>query len=286
MSDEENCRCLLEMTLGMEIVKVEVSRERSIVYHPEYRGVRLDVYAKDDHNTRFNVEMQVVQIPEPGKRARYYHSQIDMDLLLSGEEYAELPEVYVIFICDFDPFGKRQYCYRFENRSVEDAKLSLGDGSHTIFLSTRGENPGEVPASLVNFLKFVRSDREESERESGDVFVRRLQDSIRRIKASREMGERYMTFEELLKDERKAGFAEGRELGMLEGEQKGEQRGELMGIMQSVMVLLESKGALSNALKEHIQSEKDAVRLRSMLKLAAEAGTVEEFEEAIQDHLM
>lgn len=169
---------------------------------------------------------------------------------------------------------------------MEDVRLSLEDGSHTIFLSTRGENPGEVPASLVNFLKFVRSDREESERESGDVFVRRLQDSIRRIKASREMGERYMTFEELLKDERKAGFAEGRELGMLEGERKGEQRGELMGIMQSVMVLLESKGALSNALKEHIQSEKDAVRLRSMLKLAAEAGTAEEFEEAIQDHLM
>ena len=38
---------------------VEISKEKSIVYHPEYKGVRLDVYAKDENHTRYNVEMQV-----------------------------------------------------------------------------------------------------------------------------------------------------------------------------------------------------------------------------------
>ena len=44
MMDENNCRGLLERVLEIPIDRVEVSREKSIVYHPEYKGVRLDVY--------------------------------------------------------------------------------------------------------------------------------------------------------------------------------------------------------------------------------------------------
>ena len=51
MMEEENCRRFLELALGFLIERVEVSREKSIVYHPEYKGVRLDVYAKDEKNT-------------------------------------------------------------------------------------------------------------------------------------------------------------------------------------------------------------------------------------------
>ena len=81
MSDEENCRRLLEMILQFPIRCVEVSKEKSIVYHPEYKGVRLDVYAQDEANTHYNVEMQAESEKDLGKRSRYYHSQIDMELL-------------------------------------------------------------------------------------------------------------------------------------------------------------------------------------------------------------
>ena len=57
MCEENNCKRLLELILGFPIERVEVSKERSMVYHPEYKGVRLDVYAKDEHNTHYNVEM-------------------------------------------------------------------------------------------------------------------------------------------------------------------------------------------------------------------------------------
>ena len=36
MSDPENCRELLEMILGISIDRIEVSKEKSMVYHPEY----------------------------------------------------------------------------------------------------------------------------------------------------------------------------------------------------------------------------------------------------------
>ena len=59
MMDENNCKGLLERVLEIPIDRVEVSREKSIVYHPEYKGVRLDVYAKDECQSHYNVEMQV-----------------------------------------------------------------------------------------------------------------------------------------------------------------------------------------------------------------------------------
>ena len=48
MMDEDNCKGLLERVLEIQIDRVDVSKEKSIVYHPEYKGVRLDVYAKDE----------------------------------------------------------------------------------------------------------------------------------------------------------------------------------------------------------------------------------------------
>lgn len=106
MCDERNCTRLLELVLEFPIDRVKVSKEKCIVYPPEYKGIRLDVYAQDDKNTHYNVEMQAVSRAALGKRTRYYHSQIDMDLLTVGKEYAKLPDTYIIFICDFDPFGQ------------------------------------------------------------------------------------------------------------------------------------------------------------------------------------
>ena len=70
MQDADNCRRFLEMTLGFSIEKVIVDAGKSIIYHPEYRSVRLDVYAKDGHNTRYNVEMQVLSGSNLPKRSR------------------------------------------------------------------------------------------------------------------------------------------------------------------------------------------------------------------------
>ena len=46
--NEEICRELLELVLGFRIAKVTVSREKSYVYHPKYKGVRLDIIAADE----------------------------------------------------------------------------------------------------------------------------------------------------------------------------------------------------------------------------------------------
>lgn len=265
MLDEDNCRRFLEMSLGFQIEHLEVSKEKSMVYHPEYKGIRLDVYAKDERNTRYNVEMQVAKQTALSKRSRYYHSQIDMELLIKGENYEKLPDTYVIFVCDFDPFEEGKYCYTFANRCFENNQLLLNDGCCTIFLSTKGKNDEEVPKSLVTFLKFAGAELEDSWEEYGDDFVKQLQKSIHNIKASREMGERYMLFEELLQDEREEGREEGRKEALLE----------------YIFVLLEELGSVSDEVKELLMAESDRDRLSMYLRKAAKASSIEEFQKEV-----
>ena len=62
------------------------------------------------------------------------------------------------------------------------------------------ENREEVPKELTTLLDFVRADLVESEADYGDELVKQLQDSMRRIKRSRKMGERYMMFEQYMKE--------------------------------------------------------------------------------------
>lgn len=253
MSDEKNCRRLLEMVLEFPIARVEVSKEKSIVYHPEYKGVRLDVYAKDENNTHYNVEMQAVKEQALFRRARYYHSQIDMELLLSGKEYSELPNSYVIFICDFDPIGLEKYRYTISNQCMESKSAAIDDGNKTIFLSTRGTNSAEVPQEMVKFLNFVKADLAESAHDFEDEFVKSLQDSVAQVKSSREMEERYMLLELVLQDERREGKAEG------------------------IVDLLQELGTVSEELQERILAERSSKKIKSWLKLAAKVDTIEQF---------
>ena len=64
MMQEDNCKRFLEMLLGIEIDRIEMQ----------------------------------VAVEHLGKRIRYYHSQMDMDLLVSGHDYEELPRTYVIYL--------------------------------------------------------------------------------------------------------------------------------------------------------------------------------------------
>ena len=56
---EDNCKYFLEMLLRIKIREVKLSYEKCLIYNPEYKGVRLDVYGADENNTRYDVEMQI-----------------------------------------------------------------------------------------------------------------------------------------------------------------------------------------------------------------------------------
>ena len=127
------------------------------------------------------------------------------------------------------------------------------------FLNTRGKNNDEVPIEMIAFLDFVKADLKESTKDFHDDFVRQLQNSVQKVKSSRRMEENFMILREMLRDERAEGKAEGK--------------------AESVLILLEEIGTVSEQLQEKIINEKDMSTLLNWLKLAAKSETIQQFEE-------
>ena len=204
MTDGDNCKELLEMVLGRRLTEISVSKEHSIDNNPDYKASRLDIFASDEEGTRYNIEMQVAT-EHTELRSRYYHSQMDMDILLAGTDYEYLPESYVIFICDYDPLGYNKYIYTMNTHCEELPELKYMDGVHTIFLSTKGNNKDEVPEEIIKFLRYVSAGLKESEQDFGSDFVTKLQRSVKWIKRSRSKEREYMVLDEIKKKEREEG---------------------------------------------------------------------------------
>lgn len=227
LEDPETCRISLEVMLGRKISDVTVHAEHVILYNSNYRGVRLDIYATDREKNRYNVEMQGVNKGNLPRRSRFYQAEMDVVSLKRGEKFNLLPPSYVIFVCDFDPFGKELYRYTFENRCKE-VDFPLEDGAVRIFLSTKGKNAEEVPPELVNFLQYVENSTESCARQLEDEVVNRIHTRVQAIKKSREWEERYMLLEEWLDDAMEEGREEGRKEGIAEGQSRLQHLIEVM----------------------------------------------------------
>ena len=115
------------------------------------------------------------------------------------------------------------------------------------------------------FLKYVKAGLDESTEDFQDDFVQRLQDAVRNVKASREMEERYMLLEELIKEERENGRIEGKAEGKAE----------------SILELLSDLGEVPEELRKKILGEKDLDILKSYLKKASASKTIEEFQKLV-----
>ena len=111
MQNAEICKGFLERMLEIKIEKIEYPElQKSISPHYQSKGIRLDVYVQDS-NRVFDIEIQNSLDENLPKRTRYYQSMMDVDLLLKGNNYTELKESFVIFICKDDFFGFNLPCY-------------------------------------------------------------------------------------------------------------------------------------------------------------------------------
>ena len=117
----------------------------------------------------------------------------------------------------------------------------------------------------VSFLNFVKADLSESETDFEDDFVEKLQNTIRRIKSNCEMEERFMIFEEMLRDER----AEGKAEGIAEGKAEA--------VLEMLLELMSNLGEIPDELRNRITSEKDLETLKKWHRLAARSESLDEF---------
>ena len=263
----ENCKAIIELTTGLRLKSLKWKSGQKVIHNlPGKRGVRLDFIAESEDGRIFDVEMQNRNEGNIPKRTRFYQALIDAPILKSGERgFDKMNPLYIIIICNYDPYGKKKYCYTFDNQCKEVPRLRLGDEVTKLLLSTRGENKEEVSKELVDFLHYVTESNENGLPDECDERLKRLHESIREIKASADMEVEYMKMEERERIIRDEGVEFGKQIGIINGK------------IEDILELLEDKGDVPEKVKAEILAETDLEVLKKWLRLAAKSETIEEF---------
>ena len=124
----------------------------------------------------------------------------------------------------------------------------------------------------------MKANLAESTQDFNDNYVRQLQDSVKQVKMSREMGVRYMQLQELLRDERAEGIAIGRAEGRVEGRAEGKVEGRREELAKNILFILGKRGMNPDeSLRKSIASEYDLEFLNKLMDAAFEVKSLEEF---------
>ena len=218
------------MTANLELTKkaIEVITERKvddIQFHKaqytsnpyiEAKGTRFDVLLEGD-DVRYDIEMQVRKQNDLTQRNTYYTSMLVVDSLRKGMSYKELPHIFVIFICIFDPFdvGKERYIASerlcSEGKDITD-EVNYNGGYDKIYLNAGSVKPTHTEGNkdLTNFLEYIRNNV------ISDELTEEMNNLVENTRINAEVELEYMTLEEKLNEFK----AEGRKEGIAEGEKK------------------------------------------------------------------
>ena len=195
-------RKLLETLFDRKFPHLKIRAQESFVgVNTDLRGARLDVYIEEDGSVQINgEEIPAVYDVEPDhnhkaaeikafpKRARFYHAMIDRRSLKAGEHFGKMKKVYVIFICDYDPFGYDRVLYTIKNRCLEEPTMPYEDDAETWVLYTRGKK-GNISESLRQLLSYMENTNQNN---AINEDLRDIQQMVDQVKRDGEVSLRYM----------------------------------------------------------------------------------------------
>ena len=149
LEDREACEYLLSALMGKPIKLIENKTQYSI-RNIESHSVVLDALVEDQDHRLFNVEIQVGDKGNHERRLRCYQTAIDWSCLQKGIDYKNMPELYMIFISNFDPFGKNKNFYEI-GQYVKGCNLDYDDGVHKLYFNTAVIDDTEL-SKLLQYL--------------------------------------------------------------------------------------------------------------------------------------
>ncbi len=213
MKNPELSAELVERLLGVRVKQVEYPElEKAIEPYYTSRGVRLDVYLKDEDRA-IDVELQSYPQKALGKRMRYYQSMVDCDCLMKGQPYTKLRESYILFICKFDPFrdaaksGNGLPRYTFRNICAENNSVNLDDKCVKVVYNASAYKSEEDP-KVRALLRFIQTN------EPGeDDFSKRLSEFVARVKENEKFRKEFSDMNlhdfDIMTEAKEEGLAEG-----------------------------------------------------------------------------
>ena len=265
---EEFSRTLLYGLLQKKLGKIRVTVQKVMIpKSPEHRGIRLDVEVNEYEENEGKLEIKNIYDIEPNKRQevnlpkhnRFYQAKIDSKNLISGEkDFSNLPNLFVIMITDYDPFGYDYMMYTVHNKCEEVSELKYEDGLTFIYFNTTGTRGGN--SSIKKLLNYIE---DSTINNVTDEVTKKLHDCISKVKVLPEVRMEYMKWDAMI-------FYERRD---------AKNEGKIEGKIESVLELLEEFGAVPKELKDTILKETDLEKIKKWHKLAAKVSSIEEFVE-------
>jgi len=248
MEDPELCRRVLETLLQTKLSELTMPlSEKEVKATKDGKAIRLDVFTQDSvSGAVFDTEMQnlnrksVDSLALP-KRSRYYQAMIDIKSLDSGNDYQELADSNIIFICTFDPFGKGSYKYSFRECCEDNPELKLKTGTAKIFFNTTSES-GDMPEEIRYLFEYINTGKPLDEL-TGDIET--MIDSKR---DDFELSVRWLReyFD--------------REDARYEGREEGREEGRMQARIDSIATFL-SNGGTKEMLKQFLNATDEEIEL-------------------------
>ncbi|MCU6695509.1 hypothetical protein [Laedolimicola ammoniilytica] len=254
---EEFCRLILSTLLEREVGKIHINTQKVIsAGAPNLRGIRMDVEIIESAGELINVyDIEPCRYHKRGleKSNRFYQAKIDSRYMESGErDFTKLPNLYIITILPYDPFGENYMMYQIINQCLEVPGLEYKDGLRYIYFNTTGKKGGS-PA-IRELLQYFQNSTETNARSER---LQRIHEHVKKVKVLPEVREEFMRLDDIIYYER---------------EEADQNRA-----VQDILELLEDCGEVSEELKNKIKVQTDKETLRRWHKLAARAESLEEF---------
>lgn len=182
-------------------------------------GIRMDLYMQemgsDEDNTStlrlYDIEPNKYYEKDLPRRGRFYQSIIDSKFLPSKSPYQHLPDMITIWILPYDPFGDNRMIYTIKNIVVENHDLVYNDGITKIILYTKGTKGGSK--ELKDFLTYMEDTKLSN---AVDEELLQLQEIINNVKNKEDVGELYMTLQEMIDYEKRDSYVDGHIRGIIE----------------------------------------------------------------------
>ena len=217
---KEFCRTVLSVLLQKELGEIQITAQKTILpCTPEMRGIRMDVEVKEPLEDTlpslnvYDVEPHLRKEKYFPRHNRFYQAKIDSRYIRSGErDFGNLPNLFVLTITEYDPFGKDQMIYTVSNSCREEPGLKYDDGLVFYYFNTKGKKGGtpEIRAMLKYMI-------ESTEKNVVNEDIRNLHRCVERVKVLPEVREEFMRFEDVIAWEKEKSHEEGIEEGRKEG---------------------------------------------------------------------
>jgi len=145
---EEILRTIMEDP-SLTVIDVIVQSSERNLYG---RSIRLDALCTLGNGELVNIEVQRSDNDDHLKRARYNASMITVRESQTGEKFAEIAEVYIVYISEFDFLNDGRTTYHIDKVVRETGRI-VDDGLHEIFVNTVNDDGTPISELMSCFTR-------------------------------------------------------------------------------------------------------------------------------------